>query len=197
MMSRPGWPTKLRASRGPTTKPGSRLAHQEDGPQPGARKRIHGKTRPCNTTYADVLPEGTRLQQLNRRAKAKAVKAANAANLRAAHVKGQATMAASLERANALADRHGRVDEDCIVREFEASLHPSHQLKAVHGQPEAVFCGRCGAYNNGGPLRGLKAECSGFVAPSHASQHRLLSCGIMPATGARLPNPRKRRRVSW
>ena len=94
----------------------------------------------CHTNYADVLPKGTRLQQLNRRAKAKAVRAANATRFRAAQLKAYATIAASLDRANVLADRHGRVDEDCINRAFEASLHPSPPVQGGPGQPEAIYC---------------------------------------------------------
>ena len=68
------------------------------------------------------------------------------------------------------------------------AIHASHTLQKVHSHPEALYCTRCGAYNNGGPLRTLKAKCSGVLAPAHAAQHRLLECGIMPAPGARLPN---------
>ena len=145
--------------------------------------------------YADVLPRGTRQQQANRRAEIKAVKAASAARLKEAQQKGQARMASSLDSVNAIACKHRKVDEDLLDKEFEASLHPSHFLKAVHGHAEAVFYKRCGAYSKGGPLRGLKIECLGYVAPAHASQHKLMSWGIMPARGARLPSSLRRRRV--
>ena len=138
------------------------------------------------------------MQQVSRRARIKAIKRDNAASLAKAKGIGRATVAANLSLVNAQIDESGVDAAGGWNLQFEAAIHASHTLKKVHSHPEALYCTRCGAYNNGGPLRTLKAKCSGVLAPAHASQHRLLECGIMPAPGARLPNSsRKGSRVKW
>ena len=155
--------------------------------QPPKRRRINGKTRPGDTDYADIRPKGTSLQQAKRRAATKGVKKANANRLAAATLKGQAAAANNLAGVNALADKLGEVGSGSFDTGFVEAIHPSHQLRAVKDSPEAFFCFKCGGYNNGGPLRSLRRACPGAVAAAHASQHRLLTCGILPKPGTLLP----------
>ena len=72
--------------------------------------------------------------------------------------------------------------------EFVSQIHGSHSLKAVGSDQHAYYCFHCGAWNSGGPLRTFKAPCKGYVSQSRAYQHRLLSVGIIPKQGAKIPS---------
>ncbi len=67
-------------------------------------------------------------------------------------------------------------------------IHNSHAIKAVGTSQDAFYCNRCGGWNAGGPLRILKDPCKGYVTRARASQHRLLTLGIMPMRGSKIPS---------
>ncbi len=62
--------------------------------------------------------------------------------------------------------------------------HRSHEVSSPLGS-NLVFCRRCGAWSAGHRTRGLAQPCRGAVA--HRGNMRLLTLGIAPVKGARVP----------
>ncbi len=66
--------------------------------------------------------------------------------------------------------------------------HPSHEVAAP--SPALLFCRHCGAWSAGHRVRGLAKQCRGAVG--HRGNLRLLTLGIAPVKGARVPAECKR-----
>ncbi len=66
--------------------------------------------------------------------------------------------------------------------------HPSHDVAAP--SPTLLFCRHCGAWSAGHRVRGLAKQCKGAVG--HRGNLRLLTLGIAPVRGARVPAELKR-----
>ncbi len=83
--------------------------------------------------------------------------------------------------------RYNFTNTDCI--------HTSHRLKTVKADNKALYCERCGAWSTGGPIKVLGKTCPGKISKGRQFQHRLLSLGVLPKAGARIPHyGRKRKR---
>ena len=85
-------------------------------------------------------------------------------------------------------DNNGNIAATNYDESFINAIHSSHFVKAVNSHSNAVFCHRCGAYNDGGPLRLLRNICKWEVTPSRQNWHRLLTAGIVPGPGVKLPS---------
>ena len=83
-------------------------------------------------------------------------------------------------------DEFGHAQEEDAT--FEQGVHGTHSLRQVHGQTDAFFCTACGAYNAGGPLRLLSKRCTRTVARHRVHAHRLLTLGVLPGPGVRIPS---------
>jgi hypothetical protein len=150
-------------------------------------KVIRGKTKPENTAYAHIRPLGSKLAAKSRKRKVH-------------EVKTNIDKASKVARTNALVTMQGQIGSICehINKQgfangtdynwgFADNIDPSHSLKAVGTEREAVFCERCGCWNAGGPLRLLKYPCAGSISQGRAYQHRLLTLGLIPRVGVKIP----------
>jgi hypothetical protein len=88
---------------------------------------------------------------------------------------------------NQLVDRHGYVDDVVHHCSVIDNIHPTHDAKQVRESAIALYCNRCGAWYNGGAVTNLREACPREIDVSRISQHRLLSLGVIPRKGARIP----------
>ena len=65
-------------------------------------------------------------------------------------------------------------------------IHSSHEIFRAGVDPSLIFCGRCTCWSTNGPLRGLASLCQG-PPDGREGARRLLSLGIPPTKGARIP----------
>ena len=71
-------------------------------------------------------------------------------------------------------------------RGYEGTIvnpHPSHYIKALHGDNDTMCCKSCGCWASKVKLRLLAVPCRG-IKDGNKSTLRLLECGIMPTVGA-------------
>ena len=155
------------------------------------RRRITGKTKASNTAYAHMKPLGNK-----ERARGRKRKIADMSNRNKA-----IRVSEGLEARRFLCKHSGLLNEstvhegDCstvnVNWDFADAIHHSHEIKAVGNVQDAIHCNRCGGWNAGGPLRTLKDPCRSFVTPARAHQHRLLTLGIVPTRGSKIPSHRR------
>ena len=143
-------------------------------------KRVKGKTHRLDTAYCDIKPRGSRQQQRKRKADNASTKADYGERRR------KATRLAERSRCSNYRAINCAIDEGCIDQsirydwDFAAAIDPTHVITKVHPKGDAIYCKRCGYYNNGGPLRRLKKPCTQSIPKHMASLHKMLTNGIVP-----------------
>ncbi len=158
---------------------------------PAVRRRISGKTKPSLTRYADIVPLASKAKARGRKRKNADICKSNKA-IRASE-RAEAMRFVSLQSdLSTVPERH---QDDSNIQEvdweFADRIHNSHRIKAVGGNQEAIYCCKCGGWNAGGPLRTLRDPCRGHVTQARTYQHRLLSLGIIPSQGSKVPSHRR------
>ncbi len=160
-------------------------AHHADAPTDDPvglvyRRRIRGKTRPADTSYAHIRPRGTRLEQATRKRKIQETRSNNAKQQKASKVIARQTMTRNVGIISNLSDKKGFGDDVDYDWSFANAIHSSHNLQEVKSHGDAVFCSHCGYYNTGGPLRALRDPCPGKVPAERQSLHKMLLHGQIP-----------------
>jgi hypothetical protein len=158
-------------------------------------KRLRKKTNPINTRYKDIAILGTREEYLRRQSKVQSVQKHNKQEDAIAEHRANQMLYRNIGLTNQLVDRHEYGDDvvhDCSVID---NIHPTHDVKQVRESAIALYCNRCGGWYNGGAITSLREACPGKIDRSRAFQHRLLSLGVIPRKGVRIPeHARKKQR---
>ena len=154
-------------------------------------KRLLCKTRPKHTAYADIIPLGSRLAAQTRKRKVRQANLTFRKADTAARKRASIAIAGIVGSITDEIDDKGNLAETAFDDNFSEAIDSSHIIKAVNSTSDAVFCHRCGAYSDGGPLRLLRSTCTGFVAPCRRYWHAILLSGNVPGPGVRLPSSSK------
>jgi hypothetical protein len=155
-------------------------------------KRLLCKTRPKLTAYADIIPLGSRLAAQTRKRKVRQANLSFRQSDTAARKRASIAVAGIVGSITDGFDDNGNPAETAFDDTFADAIDSSHSIKAVNSTSDAVFCHRCGAYSDGGPLRLLRSTCTGVVAPCRRYWHAILLSGNVPGPGVRLPTSSKR-----
>jgi hypothetical protein len=167
--------------------------HASPPPQVGRiGKRLLCKTSPKFTAYADIIPLGSRLAAQSRKRKVRQANLAFHKADTAARKRASITMSGNTGSITEWIDDNGDPSAVVFDDKFSEAIDSSHNIKAVNPTSDAVFCHKCGAYSDGGPLRLLRSTCTGFVAPCRRYWHTVLLSGTVPGPGVRLPSSSKR-----
>ncbi len=159
------------------------------------RRRLSRKTTPA-AAAASGYPQaphaqpgtvalGTRAEATAARRRATEFLRKHRADAAAARETGWASVRRAPEHTRARPDVEALEDgplEASIPKAWE--VHSSHEAKRAP-QAEIVYCANCGAWSSGHKARGLTIPCRGPVG--HRGNLRLLSLGIAPVRGARIP----------
>jgi len=122
-------------------------------------KRLTKKTQAQCTVYADIILLGSKFEAMARKRKVREANCEFNKAERAAKRTALGTMASCTGIINEWHDRRGNSIATNFDESFTDAIHFSHSIKAVNSQSDAVYCTRCGAYNDGGPLRLLRSIC--------------------------------------
>jgi hypothetical protein len=155
-------------------------------------KRLRCKTNRRDTAYADVIPLGSRLEAQTRKRKVRQANLAFSREDSAARKRASTIMASNASSITEWLDNKGQPLPTAYDDDFIEAIHSSHVIKAVNSKSDAIFCDRCGAYSDGGPLRLLRSTCTGVVAPCRRYWHTVLLSGKVPGPGVRIPSSCKR-----
>ena len=146
------------------------------------------KTQAQLTAYADIILLGSKFEAMARKRKVREANCEFNKTERAAKRIASATMARCTGIINEWHDRRGNSIATNFDESFTDAIHFSHSIKAVNSQSDAVYCSRCGAYSDGGPLRLLRSICKCEVLSRRQHWYKLLKAGIVPRPGSKLPN---------
>ena len=103
-------------------------------------------------------------------------------------------LAANVERNTAMIDNQGWGQDREVDWSVADAIHPTHLIKRVHGDTEAIFCERCAGWTSGGSqLCVLRNPCPGVVPKERGFRHRLLQMGVVPRNGAKMPSMGRQR----
>ncbi len=149
-------------------------------------RRLRRKTHPSSTAYANVVPLGTRAEQLARKKSNIGIRQANK----------KAALEADRHALRIMSSNVGTLNERIEARRIDTAeydfvyadnIHASHSIRPVKNEPNAFYCYKCSAWSSGGPLKCLLKPCSGVIPAYRAFQNRLLRAGVIPIRGAKLP----------
>ena len=155
-------------------------------------KRLTGKQSAAHTPYAAIIPLGNKKAQMTRKRKVKEILIVGKAASLKAHRTALRTVASNLEKVEELVDEQGLGNAEYDFSRTDG-IHSSHHIKPIASNAIGVYCERCGAWFNGGPLRNMKNPCPGHIEKSRTFQIRLLKLGIVPKVGARIPQHNKKK----
>ena len=147
---------------------------------PNRTKRIRGKSRPQDTSYAHIRPRGNKVEYTARKRKICEVRLADGKANKAAKMMATATMSKNTEAISRAISNNGLGPVEGYDWGFARQIHPSHRLRAVNSHTEAFFCERCGHYNNGVSLRSLRKPCQGTVSSERQHQQSCSWGGAPP-----------------
>jgi hypothetical protein len=158
---------------------------------------IKGKRSAVGTPYEGLVVTGSKTEQRKRVATVRSINALNHSSAKVAASAALATTRQNVGIANSMVDRFGHYGSDGIQYNHDVidNVHVSHDVKNVHGHPNAFYCGICGAWSAGGSIRNLSEVCSGRVVAARAFQLRLLQVGVIPKPGAVIPAHARKRKL--
>ena len=182
------WPEELQEAATSSTAP----AGTAYAPLARRGRRLQKKTQAKLTAYADIIPLGSKFEAAARKRKVREANNEFNKSERAAKRLASATLAGCTGIINEWHDSKGSSIATNFDESFTDTIHSSHFVKAVNSQSDAVYCHRCGAYNDGGPLRLLRGACKLEVLPSRQHWYKLLTAGIVPRPGCKLPSQCRR-----
>ena len=159
-------------------------------------QRIRSKRPAAGTPYEGLLVTGNKADQLKRLATIRDINLSNRKARKTVAVTALATTRLNVDAANDLVDRHGLGDSLQYDTALIDQAHHSHNIKEVHGHPNAFYCDRCGSWSAGGTnLRNLSDICIGVIVQARAFQLRLLQVGVLPYPGATIPEFARKRKA--
>ena len=143
-------------------------------------KRLRAKTNRLLTVYSNIKPRGRWQDQRRRKCENAKTKFADKIMKKAATNKATNCSFRNISALNKEVDKGKFTVGPYYDWGFANSIDPSHVIAKVRPNSNAIFCQRCSYYNNGGPLRRLKASCPLSIPKSRMSLIKLLRKGRVP-----------------
>ena len=107
---------------------------------PGRRLRF--KQSADGTQYKDLVVTGNQFERRRRKEEIRLINASNRSNEQVAARSALATVQRNIEVANELVDRFGHGDDVAYDNGVVDQIHVSHDVKCVHGHPNAFYYGK-------------------------------------------------------